>query len=376
MRNDYQGMYFFVADHNVYGLCTREEMVSLYSRDTIVGESIVLSRTLEELGTVGNLFSKITNSSNVPFPSSLGTLEDVRKNYTVDKTVLDELHKSLHPSCVGIARFDTKKIENCLRHGEEWKKIPGISSGTAVKIGNHLFIATAKHVIEDDDDFSHYHLCAKNRRELLYSSLSKPIRKLNCPLVNNRDIDVGLLEYDLDKFSNEYDDIRPIDISRIRLPHTDRTMRRHALLGYPSECLETGQNGQKVWTGCKSMIYGTVPKDDSESGQYLGGNSSEANYDPSIHIILGLIQTAEIAPSKCIESPVGMSGGGLWDYQVDDREKLWTPEESYLVGIQSAWDEENRLLKVIQIQHWLKLVYDNYEDLQEDIRTSIPGFAP
>lgn len=69
--------------------------------------------------------------------------------------------------------------------------------------------------------------------------------------------------------------------------------------------------------------------------------------------------------------PLGLSGSGFWligSEHVD----VWTSEAIRLVGIQSACYIDDDLLHLVQIHHWIRLVYANYEGLRNTLEQTFP----
>lgn len=67
--------------------------------------------------------------------------------------------------------------------------------------------------------------------------------------------------------------------------------------------------------------------------------------------------------------PYGMSGGGIWDSDVTSEKEIWTPYSAKLIGIQCALGK--KVLRGVQILHWLLLVQQYYPELQPLIEEKI-----
>jgi hypothetical protein len=63
--------------------------------------------------------------------------------------------------------------------------------------------------------------------------------------------------------------------------------------------------------------------------------------------------------------PHGISGGGLWALPLTSRMELWNPDDTTLIGIEKSWLETSNCVRCTQIQHWLKLVANDFPDLGE-----------
>ncbi|HLE05263.1 MAG TPA: hypothetical protein VI729_11715, partial [Anaerolineales bacterium] len=62
-------------------------------------------------------------------------------------------------------------------------------------------------------------------------------------------------------------------------------------------------------------------------------------------------------------TPHGMSGGALWTLPLTRKGALWIPEETAFIGIERSWLPNSRIVFCTQVQHWLRLVANDYEDL-------------
>ena len=66
--------------------------------------------------------------------------------------------------------------------------------------------------------------------------------------------------------------------------------------------------------------------------------------------------------------PHGMSGGGLWrvaEYECDM--VTWKVGDLRLIGIQSAWYEDQQVLRGTRIEHHLGMIYRGHKDLQAEM---------
>jgi hypothetical protein len=64
-------------------------------------------------------------------------------------------------------------------------------------------------------------------------------------------------------------------------------------------------------------------------------------------------------------TPHGLSGGGLWALPLPRAGAIWSPEDAMLIGIERSWLEHSRIVFCTQMQHWLRLVADDYPDLKD-----------
>jgi hypothetical protein len=80
--------------------------------------------------------------------------------------------------------------------------------------------------------------------------------------------------------------------------------------------------------------------------------------------------------AKFHDTPRGFSGGGLWAFIRPAQGEMFNPERAVkLMGIQSAWWIERRLVKCVPIVRWLELVHGAYPDLRWILEGQFPCLA-
>jgi hypothetical protein len=73
------------------------------------------------------------------------------------------------------------------------------------------------------------------------------------------------------------------------------------------------------------------------------------------------------------DTPKGFSGGGLWAFNPVPDGEMFVPEKHIkLVGIQSAWWIDRRLVKCVPILRWLQLIHEAYADLRGELEDKWP----
>lgn len=66
--------------------------------------------------------------------------------------------------------------------------------------------------------------------------------------------------------------------------------------------------------------------------------------------------------------PHGMSGGGMWRVAEHGCDMAnWSTRDLKLIGVQSAWYEDQQVLRGTRIEHHLGMIYRGHEDLRSEI---------
>lgn len=242
-----------------------------------------------------------------------------------------------------------------------------IASGTLVSIGERLFIATASHAVPEITRGQTYTFVGEQ-----YDSGILQVPILNIGKHPDNQPDVGYLELATNT-ELEYLKKTACSLHRIAIEGVGCPSRGTMLVGNPGEYVK---GKEKLGDGTSGLVpttigYFTIPLMESEW-------PSDVEADPTVHIFLEYPDT----PAHQFESdelimlpdPAGMSGGGLWDYGFEDG-VVWTKESAKLIGIQSGWYEDLRYTVVVQIIHWLRLVYSDYKDLQQIIEKHFPELS-
>ena len=259
--------------------------------------------------------------------------------------------------------YSVSVVDTCNPDGDpkNWK----IFSGTLVEIEDKLLVATASHCIAGEQLQGRYWLVGNK---------AKLRGKDSCVLTTYRSIgddpDVGIMELDRNLFSH-FSDQAGISISRLKPSGIGRCDTLAILIGCPGERVAKEERGALMGLGINTDSYASNPLNIEE-----WPITERSNLNPDKDIILSYPN--EENSTRCLETgrpimlpdPYGMSGGGLWDQGFGPG--LWSAENSFLFGIQSSWFSKERFLRVTQIQHWLKLVYEKYPDLRPKLLNEFP----
>lgn len=245
-------------------------------------------------------------------------------------------------------------------------------SGTLIRIGDRIFVATVSHTLENVENPTRYSLMAMTGHN--HQNSNRVFRK-TIGTENDRP-DVGLMELDLDILAT-FCENESIGTNRISVAPPECNLS--TLMGIPTSTVELSENESGQWgLYCTASGFSTAAIEiDSWPSMNL-----ETPLDPEIDLLVGYPdRSADIRDmdgnQTDLDNPKGLSGGGLWVHGHSDQgSELWTPESCKLVGIQSGWIRSREFVRLARISHWLELVWRNYPDLREAIETEIEGFVP
>jgi hypothetical protein len=184
--------------------------------------------------------------------------------------------------------------------------------------------------------------------------------------------DVGILEIDSDSL-RRCSDANPCTPDRIQLCGAGRPNRLVSLLGTPWKSIVKESRGNELGFKAVPLAYSTGVLGIAEWPTFLADPAFDESIDIFLEYPAGPDRCTRLDSCEPIElpPPEGMSGGGLWDQGF--AQGLWSPDEAFLFGIQSAWFYKRRYVRAIQIVHWLRLVYEKYPDLQSELDSQFPN---
>ena len=243
-------------------------------------------------------------------------------------------------------------------------------SGTLIAIKDRLFVATAAHIIPRHLNERNLWVLSKKRHRPCKDGVVRILR-----FKKDKSIDVGYLELSLENIS-DYLDCEPCPIERVRILGPGRSEQLSALVGAPQEFVKPKERAEAraVFPTIKPYLITPIPVKEWP-------NVPSINRPPQddVDIFLnfprdGITELATDEPLVYVTAE-GYSGGGIWDWDFDP-EGLWQPTDAVLFGIQSSWNSTKRYLRAIQIQHWLRLIYEDYSDLQSTLDKHFPTLHP
>jgi len=240
-----------------------------------------------------------------------------------------------------------------------------IGTAIAIQLGRRFFFATAKHVIENSHDIA----------ILLRGEVPNTVSDFAGKYYDEQ-LDIGLLELTPDnahcfKFSN---------IAQLPTTIDMNTELPCLVVGYPRQFINTaevplnGESGLRVCR-CDSLPFQSVvlpqsewPDNNSLEKPLVAGRDLLVDFDPEPRVtpLPPGVLLPDASPMDCSQvDPHGLSGGGIWLAQVEDRNGLCIPDIR-LIGIQTSWFERKGWLRGVRIEAWLNLVRSKYPDLAEE----------
>lgn len=229
------------------------------------------------------------------------------------------------------------------RHGNS-----ATGSSTCIRVGDHLLLATAAHVIEDLDD-SRITLIPRGRWSgrgpLRFSSRScHPGRSAPSSDVAWIEIDPGSAA-----LASGLRFLELSDLLRGQRSDRDRPFMVH---GYPVESAVVAEETADV----EATAAMTMMAETHELPRTLGGHELALEWPP---------RDASNQPMQDVPSPKGVSGGGTWRQPRHDEQIIMSPSHFRLVGVNVRWHRASSILFAVRIEHWLDLVAEDFPDTRE-----------
>ncbi|WP_152098252.1 hypothetical protein [Lacipirellula parvula] len=281
-------------------------------------------------------------------------------------------HPDLDPKALDIGHnLSTAAAQNLANQSLAFVYNKGVKdhagSGTLVKIGNRLLIATAEHTVP------------KSANRITLVTKIAPDRVERAPKIlhvaKSEYHDVGLIEVETD--TPRLIGMEPIGIDRIADLQSGRHYCKSWMIGYP------GANQMRLASapgvvGFRGNSLGCEPIDPIAWHRIQLGRDDEA-LDPEAHAMFYyniseplFIHSENPCRDEFAAKPHGMSGGGIWQCRQSAEGRNWYPHDLCLFAIISAWNVSQEHVKAIQVIHWLRLVADTYQDLREELIDAFP----
>jgi hypothetical protein len=241
-----------------------------------------------------------------------------------------------------------------------------IGTAIAIRLATRFFFATARHVIENRHGVE---IVPRGKIENAVSQFAAR----HC----SEQLDIGLLELTADHA--RYFDFA--DNSRLCTTiDTDRDLPA-LVVGCPSQLIHSAKTWLNSQTrlclcGCADFTYRSVvlpqsqwPDNDSVLPPLVPGRDLlvDFQHDGRMTLLPPGVLLPEASSVNCdTVDPRGLSGGGIWLAQVEDRNGLWI-SDIRLIGIQTGWYEQKGWLRGVRIEQWLNMVHTKYPHLAEGI---------
>lgn len=253
-----------------------------------------------------------------------------------------------------------------------------ISSGILIDVFGHLLIATAAHCVPNNPSGRLWFLPFQQGRRLGEDYLEL-VRHQRHPNYHSFTLanDLAFLEIDRRAAESYFGELHTCPITRVVPTGTGVPRSVVSVIGTPRDRVDPTQR----YRGNPSMAayidaYSTVVLTPDEWPPLPEG-AREADVDHDLFMEYPeTVRNLSEGTNMESHSPVGFSGGGIWDQRVKV-EGLWSPDNSVLIGIQSCWYSTStpRVLRATQILKWLQLVYNHYPDLQPQLDQQYPAIS-
>ena len=232
-------------------------------------------------------------------------------------------------------------------------------SGTLVRIADHLFVATAAHVIPPRPN---------GRMLVIGSKWREPASGMLAILRHGKEpaCDVGYLDLDVE-IALEHIKCESCGLEDLRDLGQGRVLRSAILLGSPS--CEATLERQSLEFGV--VGYSCSPMSAEEIEERAPDNGWDSRVDVFLDYQFTDCRRMDTMENVVAPTPPGMSGGGLWDQGFDSG--VWSSEKAKLFAIQNSWHRTKGYIRATQIRHWLRLICDDYPDLREVVAEAHPS---
>jgi hypothetical protein len=244
---------------------------------------------------------------------------------------------------------------------------PALGSGTSIRIGDRLFIATAAHVLEDVPP-AHLRVIVQRRN---LSTLFVKVIGQGC--ATSREADVAYLEIEPDA---EVEAVTPDRFERAEvLPHDMLTV----VAGTPSERLRLSKDVHALaatvfditftWNA-QPFTFATNPLPAEQWPR-----DTAVRYQPASHRLLRFEEGEDLDSGAKVGliKPEGLSGGGIWVVPLrlaEGSAHLWSPTHARLAGIQTGVLRASGILAGCSMGPWIDLMVSRFPELREALAVS------
>jgi hypothetical protein len=241
-----------------------------------------------------------------------------------------------------------------------------IGSGTLVRIGNRLLLATVAHTKPKDGTLALIKKSGLMVPDPIFCVIQRVVSTDNA-------IDVGVLE--LTEHAIIMAGLEPIGLDRIHDGGCGNTSIKSRLIGYPGQWVVTAPPLPNV-RRFHALAYGCETIEPTRWGAIPFRKG--INFDDKVHVVIHytddvVSQNNSLPVPPGTPNPKGMSGGGLWQRpEPTPDDAIWTPSDLCLIGIQSDWLERAGYLRSIQVIHWVKLVAEHFSDVRDELESRFP----
>lgn len=191
-------------------------------------------------------------------------------------------------------------------------------SGTLIQHEGRLAVLTAKHVLEDVEEFQYLGMRCGDRQP--------PQRTIFSKIVVNNSSDVAAAEFLVPDAIPDWR-TRAIDLEEILASDLDRKGDALYLHGYP----EAGSEGTGAFGELRPSLIGYLTARETHNGNYF-------------NVSFSAFTVTDREGQLVTVFPPGWSGSACWSGGQGDFSMAWTPSNSKFAGVVSSWSEETNLL--------------------------------
>jgi hypothetical protein len=235
----------------------------------------------------------------------------------------------------------------------------GLGSGTCIRLGNQLFVATAAHVLKGCT-VTDLRVVVKGDNGRTYLK----VKKLGFQGGESDDLtDVGWLEVEPEEqvwallperlLLTEQRPPKCVAIV-VGVPLHRASSEQRVEFSRPFLDIKTQWNLQHLGWATNIVDRADWPKDISRI------------YSEDYHYLLEYsgVTDLETGDRLGLIDPHGMSGGGIWMLPIEAAESpLWIPDKAVLAGIQTGFIANSHVLCGNRLKHWARLMLQDHPDV-------------
>jgi len=229
-----------------------------------------------------------------------------------------------------------------------------LGTGVAIRYKEYNLIVTARHVLESVDldtswlfPPSHAPLvraAKKDLPELLARRNRIKIPSTQILISKSADDDLAVLFVDASCLTRQNVRFHELDDTR----NTPEPGVNIVIMGYPGEIAVSPREGPASFEGYEILL-------NVEWRFVVKPVIGLSGFNPTKHF---LVDFSEDTHAKgLVAHPAGMSGSGIWTYSAFEQDNVWYSTNMLLVGIQSSWYRQSRLIKGVRIGRLLHLLH-------------------
>jgi hypothetical protein len=228
-----------------------------------------------------------------------------------------------------------------------------LGTGVAIRYKGYNLIVTARHVLESVDLdtswlFSRSHDPLARAAEKDLPALPAKRSRIKIPstqilISKSADDDLAVLFVDASCLTRQNVRFHELDDTR----NTPEPGISIVIMGYPGEIVVSPREGPTGLAGYEILL-------NVEWRFVVEPVIGLSGFNPTKHF---LVDFSEDTHSKgFVAHPAGMSGSGIWTYSAFEQDNVWYSTNMLLVGIQSSWYRQSRLIKGVRIGRLLHLL--------------------